>query len=99
MRGGAIDWLKDSLVDEGWWEQWEQWDQWDHLVPPSQTIWPTALMAALVQDIVISNAATGRFYWPFPLPDGDCRLLVQTISEIACNSSRPSLPCDDCLCP
>ena len=36
MRGGAIDWLKDSLVDErgGSW--------WDHLVQTSQTIWPTA---------------------------------------------------------
>ena len=88
MRGGAIDWLNDSLVDEGRWDHLATWQE------HSQTIWLTPLYRAMSS----LNAATGRFYWPFPRLDRDCRLLVWAISEIACNSSQP-LPYDDCLCP
>ena len=88
MRGGAIDWLNDSLVDEGRWDHLATWQE------HSQTIWLTPLYRAMSS----LNAATGRFYWPFPQLDRDCRLLVWAISEITCNSSQ-SLPYDDCLCP
>ena len=80
MRGGAIDWLSDSLVDKGRWDHLATWQE------HSQTIWLTLLYRAMSS----LNAATGRFYWPFPRLDRDCRLLVsgQFLRLLAIHLSR-----------